>query len=466
MKRALLSGVSIFSVALALILFSGINYLSFRHYAHWDVGKNKKFALSPKTISILKELKEDINVYVIMQPATPVFDWSKGMLERYKEASNHIKLKIVDPYRDVMEVKMLLDKFSVHDEGIVFASEKNSKFVPARELFDMDYSRAMMGGAPVASAFLGEAKFTNAILSLIRAKQSTLYFTKGHAEKKLNDKKPGEGIAELKGILETDNFKVEEMTILNSDIKPEPDLDAIVICGPKKPFIEEEVKRIEELYKKGVRLFVMVDPVYDNGLAGLFETLGIESENKLIVDAVQNVVSPLNLYITYYTLHPIVKPLTNTALVMPIVRPIKPLKDKGDSKSKVSPILFSSKMSWAESDINTKPYKFDKDKDQKGPIPIAVAVEDGDKRAVVVGDSDFVANMSLDNLGNRDFASSVVNWLCGNEASIEIGPKKITTVKLNVPAKYMKFLMWMSLAVLPLIMLILGVIVVQVRKRW
>ncbi len=463
MKRAILSGISIVSVALALVLFAGVNYLGFRHYKHWDVGRNKRFALSPKTISVLKELKKDVSVYIVMEPATPAYEWAVGMLKRYKETSPRIKLKIVDPYKDMMEVKMLLDKFSVKDMGIVFASEKKSKFVPARELFDMDYSRAMMGGAPVASAFLGEAKFTSAILSLINTEQSTLYFTEGHGEKSLNDRKPGEGLAELKHIFEMDNFKVNKYLLANSNIKPKPNVDAIVIAGPKKAFLPEEVDKLRSMYKEGVRFFLMIDPIYNTALDKLFKDMGVEAKEEIIVDPIQNVVSPLNLYVNYYTLHPIVKPLTNTALVMPIVRPLEKIKG---FKGKISPLVFSSKMSWGETDPKTKPYKFDKDKEKRGPLPIAMAIEDGAKRAVVVGDSDFVANMSLDNLGNRDFALAVVNWLCGNESSIKIGPKKITTVKLNIPSRQFKWLFWISVAIIPLAILAAGIVVVQIRKRW
>src|SRR5258708_15628368 len=46
----------------AIVLF--VNYLSFRHFKRWDFSRSQKFALSPQTKSLLKNLPKPVKAIV------------------------------------------------------------------------------------------------------------------------------------------------------------------------------------------------------------------------------------------------------------------------------------------------------------------------------------------------------------------------------------------------------------------
>ena len=74
------------------------------------------------------------------------------------------------------------------------------------------------------------------------------------------------------------------------------------------------------------------------------------------------------------------------------------------------------------------PIQFDKGKDIRGPLDLAVALtraqDKHEQRVIVFGDGDFLANSFIANAGNLDLGMSLVNWLSQDDAYVNI-PVKI-----------------------------------------
>jgi ABC-type uncharacterized transport system involved in gliding motility auxiliary subunit len=119
--------------------------------------------------------------------------------------------------------------------------------------------------------------------------------------------------------------------------------------------------------------------------------------------------------------------------------------------------------------------RFDEAEDLKGPVSFAVAVEAradkvGDKpirnvRLVVVGDSDFIANAQIANLSNASFFLNIVNWLTSREKLIAIGPKIPEQTRVRLNAAQMSHIFWFSVAGLPGLGLLLGIVVWWRRRQ-
>jgi hypothetical protein len=119
-------------------------------------------------------------------------------------------------------------------------------------------------------------------------------------------------------------------------------------------------------------------------------------------------------------------------------------------------------------DPNTSPFTFDEGKDVKGPVTIAIATERKSPavtRLVVIGDSDFVSNGQLSNIGNADLALGALHWLVEQERLIGIGPKPLESIKLQMTATQMSGVFWFSFAGLPCLLGALGALMWWVRRQ-
>ncbi len=483
MKKIGLAFESIFYYLFLVAFIIGINYISFKHYKRWNFSSSNRFTLSPQTKDILKKLDKDITVYVCFSPGLITYDWVKLLLEQYTNCSSHLHVKYINVVRDVDKAKLIFERYKIRPQNVViFTLGNKHKIVYERDLVDMDYSPVMRGGVPVPSAFNGEMLFTSAIAELSSGIKPTVIFLTGHGERSIDDMQAGIGIKQVAQILEKQGYVVKKAIGLNW--KPEKH-SVLVICRPKTDFLPQEMKKIDEFLHEGGRLLFLADPDLPASLRQWFkESYSVLIGDNVVVDPLLNVLSPVNLLVNYYGLHPITKPFIGTALLLTMACSVDPIEnDIGNSKQetdqknnqknaktsffKFSKLLFSSAKSWAESDWREGKYSYDKGKDLEGPVCLAVAGENNSagSRIVVIGDSDFVTNVAVDNLNNRDFFLATINWLLELNNRINIGPKPIKTIKLNIAYARLRMLFLFTVVFLPLGIMILGLIVVILRRR-
>ena len=126
--------------------------------------------------------------------------------------------------------------------------------------------------------------------------------------------------------------------------------------------------------------------------------------------------------------------------------------------------------SWSETGPLNGPIQFDKGKDIRGPLNLAVALshplDKREQRVVVFGDGDFVANSYIANAGNLDLGMSLVNWLSQDDAYVNIPVKTARDRTLNLSRSVQIAIATGFLVVLPLLMIGSGVFIwLRRRKR-
>lgn len=84
---------------------------------------------------------------------------------------------------------------------------------------------------------------------------------------------------------------------------------------------------------------------------------------------------------------------------------------------------------------------------------------------VVIGDSDFLSNAQVSNVGNLDLALGALHWLAEQEQLIGIGPKSLESVKLNLTASQLSGIFWFSFAIFPCCSMLLGAGMWWVRRN-
>lgn len=499
-RRVFASLNLITTLLLLFVLFLFVNFIASRRYARWDLTKQQFSALSEQTIHTLKTLTDPVSVVVFYQPVTtdpnepprpePLYPLISDLLKEYERYTDKLKIEYVDPDQDRARTEQLVKQFEIDRANLViFHAGARHKYLSDTDLADYDYSSMGMGG-PRIKHFKGEAAFTSTIISLTQGQAPLTWVTTGHGEKSLASLDQT-GLSEFKKSLEQQNVSVDEANLLEqSDIPAEVKL--VIISGPTRRFTEEEVGRLETYLQRGGRVLLLIDPLNETGLDGLCARWGINVGMDVVVDPANRLpfISAANLLIANYTEHPIVNKMQRLATLFPLARSVRPVEPAPDALE-VTPLAMTSEAGWGETQTSVERFQFDEGQDVAGPVSIAVAVErqpaesaaqtdqpaptpaqtspetstPAPSRLVVIGDSDFIANAQLGNVGNRDLLLGAVYWLIEQEQRIGISPKTIESLKLHLTGGQMTGISLFSFLALPSLFGLLGVGMWLLRRQ-
>lgn len=470
------ANIAAFSIVV-VILWAMVNYLNARHHYRFDLTENKQYSLSPKTVSILKDLKEPVYITMLYRPGTLIFRQVQDLLDEYSAKSGKISIEHIDADRDRAKVELLakrlkMDTFELNT--VIFEYGGKSKHVPESEVIERDYSPYRRTPAP--PKFKGEEAFTSAILAVTQEKQSMLYFVSGHGEKNID----GYGTSDISSaakLLKRQNFKVEKLQLFGKEKIPE-DCDVLNIIGPRKQFTPHEVDVLRDYLSSGGKCLVAIDPLVDSGLENLLREWSVEIGNDLVVDPVRRLffAGPTTIFTDDYGFHEITGKMKGVATIFSLARSVDffPV----DQSLHGVKLVSASKSAWGETNLQTKEARYDEGEDKKGPVSIAVAVskrkspympdEEGKSqglRLVVFGDADFISDAQIANPGNSDLFLNSINWLAQKEKLISIGPKSPDIRKVSISRKQMHAIFLSTIAGLPLLAIFAGITVWWRRKR-
>jgi len=101
------------TAVLGLLVVVLVNYISSRHYKRWDWTHHGLFTLSERSQQALRELDQDVDVYVFLGRDEQDFADVETLLEEYKAVTDRISVEWVDPDRDRARYQVLADKFGI-----------------------------------------------------------------------------------------------------------------------------------------------------------------------------------------------------------------------------------------------------------------------------------------------------------------------------------------------------------------
>lgn len=466
------------AVALAAILTAMVNYLAQRNYTRADWSRTRFYSLSDKTTSLLASLSNRVDITVFFQSDHPFYEDVVNLLKEYTYQAPLLRVEKVDPHRTLARAEELSRRYDVTELNVVVLDHRGrSKVVRADDLMEMDYSGLASGEPPQASAFKGEQVFSSALQSITQDRPPKVYFLRGHGERDINDRDPYAGYSELAQRVRGDNAEALDFQLASGHGVP-ADADVVVIPGPTKNLAAQEIEALQTwVEKKNGRLMVLLDTGPTGGLEALLGTWGVRLDNDVVLDP-QRTLTGLDLFVDAYGPHPITRRLQQITSVFYMPRSVEPSDppqgrvDRADQPV-VSSLAFSSAESWAESDLEQKPMKFDGRSDRRGPISLAVAVERGPlslpevdirpTRMVVFGDTDFLSNGAMSG-GNADLFMSALNWLLDREQLMAIAPKPISDSRLVMTRRQVTGLFWVVTFLLPGLVAVGGIAVWMQRR--
>ena len=458
-RHARLGTLSVASVLVVLAILAAINYIAARENKRWDLTTSGEYTLSPQTRKVLQGLKEPLKMTVFAREGE--FPRFKERLPEYEYASDKVTVAYVD-----------LDK----------------RPAIARQLQIQAYNTIAIEyqGRIERVTSDAEQEITNGIIKAVTGQERKIYFTQGHGEKDTANSERV-GYSSILTQIGRDNYKADKVVLAQQGDVP-ADATVLVVAGPRTDFLQPEVDALRRYLARGGKLLLLLDPPDRAETAPLANLIALAREwavevgNGVVVD-VSGVGQLLGTDETVpvaasYPNHPIVNNF-DLLTAFPLARPVSAVAG-GVNNRFAQAFIETGANSWAESDIKTMltggQIKFEEGAgDKKGPISIGVAIaaaveggtaDDGAKkdegpkpetRVVVMGDSDFAANLAIGITGNRDLFMNVVGWLAQQENLISIRPREAGDQRITMTSSQQTRVLLVVLLVIPALVLGNGV---------
>lgn len=449
-NTAIMSGVFFLIIVL-------IGVMSIKYKVRVDLTENSRYTLSPQTVKILKSLKDEVEVIAFYRSDERTRQAMVDLLSEYHYHSPKFNFHFVDPDRDPIEAVKY---------GVTSYRTTLLKYGKKQEIVGTE----------------SEDKLTNSLIKLISNDVKVFYFVKGHGEKRIESKEES-GYGYIKEAIERENHQARELLLTSVEKIPE-DAAVLVVAGPETDYLQSELDKITAFVKKGGRVLFMLDPGGAPGLAKYLASFGFELKNDLIIDKMSQVYEGGNILmpvvVGYLKDHPVTKDF-DLGTIFPIARSVHIKEDPAKGSWDLA---TTSDKSWTINGlIPTKAdEEFNPDKHKRGPISVvavtAVEVNLGDKKIaegqeslktwgkiLVAGDSDFASNKFLKVLGNKDFMLNMLNWLAEENTLISIRKKEPGLTPLLLTAVQGKIVFWLSVVIVPSLLLVMGIGVTARRRR-
>ena len=461
--------------ALVLAVVAMVNYLGTRPFLfhRFYLSSQTRVQLSSQTLDILKSLTNRIDVILYYDKQDDFYPTIVALLKEYHSADPRISVKTVDYVRDAGEAQKVKEQYKLNSPEaknlIIFDCDGHVKIAPGKALTQYGPDGHITADRKIEFrpiAFMGEQMFTSMLLAITSAKPFHAYFLQGHGEPSLAD---SDNFGYLKfGSILAQNYIAIANLELNGDSGVPMDCNLLVIAAPTAPLSDLELQKIEEYLKQGGRLLALFN--YDSikrptGLEPILQRWGVNVVADVVKDP--NTMTGQDIKVRTFSQHPVVNPLTQSALQMILPRPIAAVKWQNPPANapQVEELAFSSEASTLAGDSAepARSYPLIAAVEQK---PVAgVANSRGNTRLLVAGDSIFLGNHYIEGGANRDFVGYAVNWLLDRTTLLNIGPRPVTEFRLLMTRTQQREVRWLLLGALPGAVLLFGCLVWLARRK-
>ena len=478
----------VLTTVLSLVIVVLVNYISSRHYKRWDWTTHGLFTLSDRSQQVLRELQQDVQVYVFLGRDEQDFADVETLLEEYKAVTDRIAVEWVDPDRDRARYQVLADKFGIDSwlagdvtlsQVPVVVTSGDRKWKVERHQLIVEDFESFEDAEGHKLDLQSERALTGAILEVTTGEPTKICVAEGHGEWEVG----AYGERSLDAVareLEWEKINVEPFEIRVDDV-PES-CDALFVVSPQRLFSADEVAVVDRYLASGGNVLLTFDPVLKKesltrtGFEASLEARGILVRNDLVIEndpAQQLPGNPGDLFlVTNLGTHRLVDTIRQRGggILVAVARSID-----GAEGSDTEVLFRTSPNAVAESDITRALQPHAKgEPTTPSAVPLAVAWEYvaplGDDlkpvqtkgltpgRLLVVGDSDWMSAELLENpqLSNIDFLSSAAGWLTQREALINIAPRKTNARAVIMSDADLQNLLFRVVVLLPLAALIAG----------
>jgi ABC-type uncharacterized transport system involved in gliding motility auxiliary subunit len=477
---------NVLRLVLAAIIVLMLNYLGFTYYDHKDLSESQFYALSPKTVGILKKLDAPVTVYTYLNEAQAgQTQQIENLLKEYAQAGgkNFTTEKIdpiYDPKRAVDLQKQL--HFDGNDHMLILQyKDRTPRFVKQDDLFEINPASGQTG------AFKGEQQLTASLIALIEGHSSRVYFTEGHGEHSIHDMNTPQGFGSVATLLKNENVETETINLASKGDVP-ADAEAVIIAGPTIPFSAFEAQALDKYLANNGKLLILVDPYRNTGLDAVLQKYGLKFDDDLVLERVGNAMGGVQtvpasvIFQGGFSSQPITAKLAQAGvnLIMMDARSLT-VPPAAAAQSKTQFLLQTDPGAWGVLDKGTPQADVsaltpNKATDLTGPLTVAAQYDGGTTtdpttkatmsatRIVAIGASNFLENDTAEQVGANLFTNAV-DWLVKKDAVLDIAPKKPMQYGVALSPISYRTVVWSAAVVVPGAALIIGLFTWFSRRK-
>lgn len=433
-----------------------------------DFSEQQMLTLSPQTESLVKGLKEKITIYMVTQEGKEdTITWE--LVEKYGALSSKVQIQKIDSALHPAFASQYTNE-GLADNSLVVESGKRYKVIPQESIYAASYSYDESYNTVQSTDFDGENQLTNAIDFVTSESLPVAYQITGHMESTI----PDDLVTEITG----QNIELKELNLIQANAIPE-DCKALILYAPQNDITEAEAKLMKEYYENGGGLFVVTmwgtedTPVLDQ----LLKTYGLTVKDGLALEGDTSYMYPDNPLAVYAQMeeHAITEPLISSNMNV-LVQMAQPITFASEDTSLTATRLLTTSAKGYMKDSQTLLKGEDNleksDSETSGKQTLAMAVEkqvsDGVTGKLVYYSTPMVFDASVNAYsagGNYDLVLNSFGWMCEHESAISIHSKSMDGTKLQVSSAQANLWSTITVAVLPIILIIVGIVIWIVRRR-
>lgn len=433
-------------------------------YTKLDVSEQKLYTITDQTKEILEALDEDVTLYQVVQNGYEDETLQK-LLERYQDASSHVKVEVKDPVVSPNFASAYTDE-QLSNNSIIVVCKDKSKVVNYSSIYEssMDYSTYSYS----TTGFDGEGQLTSAISYVTSEDLPTLYVIEGHGEIAVD--------TTISEAIKKENIDIQTLNLLAEGQIPD-DADCILLNSPQSDISEQEKEYILDYLEAGGKAMLFSDytgedmPNFDE----ILENYGVQRVDGLVMETdSQHYIAQTPYYLLpnivsnditgdmassgYYVLAPLAQGIQKMETVRDTLTIESLLTTSDDAYSKVN--VQSSTLEKEEGDID-------------GPFDLGVAVseevENGEQTQLVYFSTSNVANSQMDQMvagGNSKLVLQTLSWMCKSDAvSVSIPSKSLQVSRLTITAYDAALWTILVVGIIPGAFLLIGFVIWLKRRK-
>jgi hypothetical protein len=486
--------LSVGLTAALLLVLVGVNLLVLTRHVKFDLTKNRFYSLTPESKDILKNIKQDIKITLVvttnpLQPPSYNLDDVKRLMGEYEYNSRHIKWEMVDVFRNPKKAQELNVTFG--GKALVQCAQQKEEVTLTRD---------------------NEEGLTTAIYRVTKPNKDVVYYLTGHGELKLDEFGSGEGAAsELRKALGNLQLDVKELVLAKGGTAtpglPQvqvqgapgqakqaaqdvpPDCKALLILGPETPLSRTEtdaIGRYVDQAGSGTVIALGNKP----GAPTFPEILSkykVEVRPGIVIDPYKSVQDVIVPYVERPTGHEVLNrvglvwlPWSRGFKIEQSTPPQNPYGPQQPPDQPAKPLLQSSDAAWLETTELKQGAKISPAGKERGPLTMGVVIDTKKEkpptppgmpeqpepesgpgsRLVVLGSALMFADDALrlvpvQSGGNLTLASQVVTWLTGG-TPVSVPAKKPYSFQVSLKPAAQIIVPILVILVIPLGTLFIG----------
>lgn len=420
----------------------------------WDLTPERRYTLSDHAIKILDDLPADVRITAFLRSQDPRNQYIDTLLRQVERRTPRVTVQTLEVNRH----PALARQYGVDSYGALVVESDGR-----RRVFSNPREEVLMA----------------ALLQVTRQQRKTVGWVLGHGEGALDETARDRGYSVARAVLEQEYFEVRPISLLSDDVPP--GVDVLIIAGPEKSFLPEELEALDRYLQRPGQAFIMLDPFRAPDLAAFLRRYDVELTDDVVLDPEARLYGGEHLTMQVQTRrgeHPIVAPLDAPPLFS-LTRSVEPATGEPD-RTDVVAFLHTSDQSWATRDSNvvrSGSPTFVAGRDRRGPVSVGVEVafrvvtppgaEPKQGRLLVYGNSEFANNFFIEFLGNKDLFLNSVHWLAREPRDIASRPRRqeLGVQQFYLSAEEGNALYWMAVVIQPAIFAVIGLVLIWRRRR-